>query len=83
MTDRNKQGPTLKAPQNQNKRDPEQEARMMVIQEKGEAILNIVEGLTFAEAGMVLKTCESMLNARVQKILNSTVITVITGETNG
>jgi len=71
MGNRRKTGPAPTAPQNQPKISPEQQAKMTMISDKGEDILRILEDLTFAEAGMVLKTCEGLLNNKVQKLVST------------
>lgn len=75
MNNNRKTGPTPKAPQNrppQPKLTPEQQERMNLIQEKGEAVLEILADLTIAEAGSVIKTCDNLLQSKVQKILMET-----------
>lgn len=74
MARKKKSGATRKAPQNQAATQLTEEQMVIAtrIQEKGQAILDILSECTYSEAGSIIKTCETMLHSQVQALLQKT-----------
>lgn len=71
--ERNKQGATLKAPQNQPKMPkitPEQQAAMDRMEATCDQIMRILEGMLIPEAAISLKTCSDRLQVKIQEHIN-------------